>query len=159
METVTQLLTDNLNVDRFRNGDLIPEARTNKQWIKAGKNKQPAWCYYNNDPTNGEKYGKLYNSYAVNDPRGLAPQGCYIPTKEEMKTLKEEFKSGLAGGCRLYDGFFYAIGLNGYYWSFAEVDTYHACYTYLYYLSSYLGLSIGDKMFGFSVRCVKEEDF
>ena len=26
-------LTANLNTDRFRNGDLIPEAKTNQEWI------------------------------------------------------------------------------------------------------------------------------
>ena len=34
----------------------------------------------NNDPKNGTKYGKLYNWHAVNDTRGLAPDGWIIPT-------------------------------------------------------------------------------
>jgi len=38
-------MKDNLNTDRFRNGDLIPEAKTTEEWIKAEKNQQPAWCY------------------------------------------------------------------------------------------------------------------
>ncbi len=65
----------NLNVITFRNGDTIPEARNNKEWVAAGESGKPAWCYYNNDPALGLKYGKLYNWYAVNDPRGLAPAG------------------------------------------------------------------------------------
>jgi uncharacterized protein (TIGR02145 family) len=80
-------MTKNLNVDKFRNGDPIPEAKTNEEWIKAGENKQPAWCYYENDPANGEKYGKLYNWYAVNDPRGLAPEGWHVPSEEELQDL------------------------------------------------------------------------
>ena len=48
-----------------------------------------AWCYYDNDPKNGEIYGKLYNSYAINDPRGLAPLGWHIPTDSEQTTLDE----------------------------------------------------------------------
>lgn len=159
METVTQLLTDNLNVDRFRNGDLIPEARTDKDWIKAGKNKQPAWCYYNNYCINGEKYGKLYNWYAVNDPRGLAPEGCYIPTKEEMEALKKEFKSGLPGGLRNYDGFFSNVAYYGYWWSSTEVGTTNAWYAGIGCGSSGLYLTGDNKEYGFSVRCVKEEDF
>ena len=63
----------NLDVTNFRNGDPIPEAKTDKDWVKAGKKKQPAWCYYDNDSKNGKKYGKLYNWYAVNDSRGLSP--------------------------------------------------------------------------------------
>ena len=80
-------MTKNLNVDKFRNGDPIPEAKTDEEWIKAGENKQPAWCYYENDPANGEKYGKLYNWYAVNDPRGLAPEGWHVPSEEELQDL------------------------------------------------------------------------
>ena len=78
---------NNLNVDKFRNGDPIPQAKTNAEWLAAGENKQPAWCYYDNDPANGEKYGKLYNWYAVNDSRGLAPEGYHIPTYAEWTTF------------------------------------------------------------------------
>ena len=80
-------MTKNLNVDKFRNGDPIPEAKTNKEWLAAGENQHPAWAYYDNDPSNGEKYGKLYNWYAVNDPRGLAPEGWHVPSIEEWNTL------------------------------------------------------------------------
>jgi uncharacterized protein (TIGR02145 family) len=73
----------NLDVAVFRNGDSIPQAKTNEEWIKAGKENKPAWCYYNNNPLNGKKYGKLYNWYAVNDSRGLAPEGWHIPTRRE----------------------------------------------------------------------------
>ncbi|MBK6523432.1 MAG: hypothetical protein IPG08_14565 [Sphingobacteriaceae bacterium] len=33
------------------------------------------WCYYNDNSQNNADYGKLYNWYAVNDSRGLAPAG------------------------------------------------------------------------------------
>lgn len=55
----------NLDVSTFRNGDPIPYAETDEEWEEAGENGEPAWCYYDNDPENGEKYGKLYNWYAV----------------------------------------------------------------------------------------------
>jgi uncharacterized protein (TIGR02145 family) len=80
-------MTQNLNVDRFRNGDLIPEAKTNEEWILASDQKRPAWCYYKNDPVLGAKYGKLYNWYAVNDPRGLAPAGWRVPLDNDWATL------------------------------------------------------------------------
>jgi uncharacterized protein (TIGR02145 family) len=83
-------MAENLNVERFRNGDLIPQAKTNEEWEKAGKEGKPAWCYYDNDPKNGAKYGKLYNWYAVNDPRGLAPAGWHIPTDTEWITLGDQ---------------------------------------------------------------------
>lgn len=82
-------MSENLNVDKFRNGDPIPQAKTDEEWQEAGINQQPAWCYYDNDPANGEKYGKLYNWYAVNDPRGLAPKGWKIPSDEEWSRLTD----------------------------------------------------------------------
>lgn len=82
-------MTENLNVDRFKNGDLIPHAKSNEDWEKAGNNGEPAWCYYDNDPSNGAKYGKLYNWYAVNDPRGLAPEGWKIPSHEDWNRLRD----------------------------------------------------------------------
>ena len=90
-------MTRNLDVDRFRNGDLIPHAESNEEWKKAGDEEQPAWCYYDNDPENGKKYGKLYNKYAVIDLRGLAPKGWYIPTCEEWTRLEEFLGTEIAG--------------------------------------------------------------
>jgi uncharacterized protein (TIGR02145 family) len=89
-------MTKNLNVDKFRNGDPIPQAKTPEEWETAGKNKQPAWCYYDYDPANGAKYGKLYNWYAVNNIRGLAPMGYHIPTDADWTKL-EKFLSADAG--------------------------------------------------------------
>jgi len=80
-------MAENLNVSSFRNGDLIPEAKSNEEWIAAGENKQPAWCYYNNDAANGRIYGKLYNWFAVNDPRGLAPESWHVSTYEEWDEI------------------------------------------------------------------------
>ena len=80
-------MTKNLDVSTFRNGDGIPQAKTDEEWEAAGDNKQPAWCYYENNAANGTKYGKLYNWYAVNDARGLAPAGYHIPTDEEWTVL------------------------------------------------------------------------
>ena len=80
-------MAENLNVSTFRNGDPIPQAKTNKEWELAGKNKQPAWCYYDNDPKNELKYGKLYNWYAISDYRGLAPEGWHIPANFEYNYL------------------------------------------------------------------------
>ena len=76
-------------MDRFRNGDFIPHIESDEEWKEAGENGQPAWCYYDNDPENGKKYGKLYNWHAVNDPRGLAPEGWHVPNYEEWSSLVE----------------------------------------------------------------------
>lgn len=75
----------NLDVTRYRNGDLIPQVTDSIQWVNLNTG---AWCWYNNDSaTYAEKYGRLYNWYAVNDPRGLAPQNWHVPTDEEWNRL------------------------------------------------------------------------
>lgn len=85
-------MAGNLNVSSFRNGDIIPQATTDEEWANAAKAGTPAWCYYENDPENGEKYGKLYNWFAINDPRGLAPEGWHIPTNMDWGTLVKNLK-------------------------------------------------------------------
>ena len=80
-------MAENLNVSTFRNGDPIPEIKSNEAWGNAYKENKAAWSYYDNDPANGSKYGKLYNWYAVNDPRGIAPKGWHVPTDKEWQTL------------------------------------------------------------------------
>jgi uncharacterized protein (TIGR02145 family) len=77
----------NLDVDRFNNGDEIYEAKTEEDWINAFKNNQPAWCYYENKQENNFYYGKLYNYYAVNDIRGIAPLGYRIPKIVDWELL------------------------------------------------------------------------
>ena len=74
----------NLNVARYRNGDVIPQITNQVTW---GQANYGAWCYYNNDPSTEPIYGKLYNWYAVNDPRGLVPIGYHIPSDAEWTTL------------------------------------------------------------------------
>ncbi len=91
-------MAENLGVSRYRNGDPIPEVQDPEKWksLKTG-----AWCYYKNDEEYGEIYGKLYNWHAVNDPRGLAPEGWHVPSDKEWMKLerylgmsKEETEKG-----------------------------------------------------------------
>lgn len=89
-------MTANLNVDHYRNGDPIPEVHDPKEWTGLHTG---AWCYYNNDPANGAAYGKLYNWYAVNDQRGLAPEGWHVPSDTEWEALVQCLGgSAVAGG-------------------------------------------------------------
>jgi uncharacterized protein (TIGR02145 family) len=76
--------TKNLNVSRYRNGDVIPEITDRYSWNQC---KVGAWCYFQNNSANGIVYGKLYNCYAVNDPRGLAPTGFHVATDTEWTTF------------------------------------------------------------------------
>lgn len=77
-------MSRNLDVSRYRNGDLIPQVTNQTEWANLTTG---AWCYYENNSANGPIYGKLYNWYAVTDPRGLAPLGWHIPALGEWYTL------------------------------------------------------------------------
>ena len=76
----------NLNVTTYRNGDAIPEVQDGEAWANLTTG---AWCHLNNDPANDAIYGKMYNHYAIEDPRGLAPVGYHIPTFAEYVTMFE----------------------------------------------------------------------
>jgi len=176
-------MSENLNVERFRNGDLIPEAKTAEEWIAAANAKRPAWCYYDNNPKNGNKYGKLYNWYAVNDRRGLAPAGWHVPTDYEWTILstflggenlagnKMKSTSGwndngngnnsngfsaLPGGFRSSNGDFHNVGNWGSWWSASESNGSYAWNRLLNYVHSSLVRSSDYEDDGFSVRCVKD---
>jgi uncharacterized protein (TIGR02145 family) len=176
-------MTKNLDVSTFRNGDQIPHAKTDEEWEKAGENKQPAWCHYGNDPTNGAKYGKLYNWYAVNDPRGLAPAGWHISSNQEWTVLTDYLRgedvagtkiksssgweengngtngsgfSGVPGGYRDYDGTFNSIGVKAAWWSSSESHTDAAWGRNLSHYSGGVDGGFYDKEGGFSVRCLRD---
>ena len=134
----------NLDVTTYRNGDAIPQVTDGAQWSTLTTG---AWCYYNNDPANNAVYGKLYNWYAVTDPRGLAPLGWHVPTDLEWTTLSsflggesvaggkmkeigsthwttpntgatnESGFTALGGGYRFWGGGFFDVGNVGYWWS------------------------------------------
>ncbi len=173
----------NLDVTTFRNGDAIPQVQDANAW---GNLTTGAWCYYANNTANGIIYGKLYNFYAVNDPRGLAPKGYHIPTDEEWSILttylggavaggklKEAGTlhwidpntdasnssnfTGLPGGKRHKDGSFSGIGASGTWWSSSEISaTNGAWYCYLYHDRGNIDRSNIYKLYGFSVRCIKD---
>ncbi len=88
----------NLSVTKYRNGDTIPQVTDPIAW---GNLTTGAWCYYDNDPTTEPAYGRLYNWYAINDPRGLAPTGYHIPTDAEWTTLTDYVGGALTAGAIL----------------------------------------------------------
>ena len=89
-------MIENLNVEVYKNGSVIPEAKTDSEWKSYGEKGKGCWCYYNNDIDNGRKYGKLYNWYAINPSNefgGVVPNGWHVPSYLEIRTLFE--KAGL----------------------------------------------------------------
>ncbi len=174
-------MTENLDVTKFRNGEDIPKVESVEEWRKAGRNKQPAWCFYENDQKNGAKFGKMYNYYALIDPRGLAPEGWRIPNASDWKKLEtklgktpgvkmkstSEWKdqgngtnesqfNGFPGGYRGNDGKFYLKGQNGYWWILAEPKSKDVYCCNLNFKYDFLIRLNALKANGFSVRCIKE---
>ena len=90
-------MQNNLNVTKYRNGDIIPEVTDETQWANLTTG---AWRYIANDPA----YGKLYNWYAVNDPRGLAPQGWHVPTTNDFNYVVTFLGGTDVAGGRLKGG-------------------------------------------------------
>jgi uncharacterized protein (TIGR02145 family) len=184
-------LGKNLNVDRFANGNIITHAQTKEEWKSAWKQKQPAWCYYEifgeykpeYGETIGRKYGKLYNWYAVTDPRGLCPIGWHVPNDSEWDALINHLGgpetagaklksttgwvsggggnniSGLAflpGMDRDADGTFYPHIQTGSWWSSSAGSLSYALFRILWKDKSKVGRGENSKGYGYSVRCVKD---
>ncbi len=175
-------MAENLRVSRYQNGDLIPNITDCNEW----KNSQNgAWSNYDNNPTYDANYGKLYNWYAVDDKRGLAPEGWHIPSNEEWNILVENIGgkknaggklkavgeniwkkpnlgasneigfSSLPCGLRSFSGIFSSLGSYGFYWTANDYGDRQAYYSYLFYDSCNMHNSISNIQFGLSVRCIR----
>lgn len=178
------LMKQNLKTSYYRNGDPIPEITSDAIWSTLTTG---AWCWYNNDSaTFAATYGKLYNWYAVNDPRGLAPTGWHIPSYLEWTSLSSDLGgnsvaggkmkemgtahwttpnidasnssgfTGLPGGFRNYNGTFFNIGTNGYWWSSTEHIISNAWIRNLFFNTGNLTSFSNNKRNGHSVRCLRD---
>jgi uncharacterized protein (TIGR02145 family) len=173
----------NLNVTTFRNGDTIPEVTDVIEWYSLTT---PAWCHYNNDPANDAIYGKLYNWYAVNDPRELAPSGYHVASDAEWNTLStflggDSVSGGalkqtttcnwltpntgatdssgftaLPGGFRNFFGGFDQVKNQGRFWTADEFNSIDAYICTLFYNNTTITHDIVQKVLGGSVRLIKD---
>ncbi len=174
---------ENLNTEYFSNGDPIPYAESIEDWSEAAENSQPAWCYYDNDPENGKKYGRLYNWYAVNDSRGIAPSGWRVASDEDWDELAETLggeevgkkiksKQGwnddgngtdevgfnaLPGGLRDIEGEFGYRGEACYFWTSTEYSEENAADRFLNHDEDEIDSYDLGKSSGYYVRCIREE--
>ena len=169
-------------MSRYRNGDTIPQITNEVDWWNTTGG---AWCWYKNDSsTYGAQYGKLYNWYAINDSRALAPIGWHISTNEEWSALftcfqndavnlnNEEYFSGtnisgmsiMPGGFRfgtIGDASFTANGSDPTTISLPNFGAgFHSTNGSVYIKSGYNGSSlflnnISNKT-GYSIRCLKD---
>lgn len=186
-------MMENLKVTHYRNGNPIPYVIDGGQWSGLSTG---AYCEYGNNPANVETYGRLYNWFAVDDSRGLAPEGWHVPNDEEWKQLEmylgmsqaeadgsswrgtdeggklkedgtthwnhpntgatnESSFTALPGGYRTTGSFFY-MGSTTSFWSSTESGTQIAWFRKLDYEYSQVARSADQKIFGLSVRCVRD---
>lgn len=190
-------MKENLKTTKYKNGEVMLSPAGDWSNLTTG-----AWAYYKDSSQYNNIYGKLYNWYAVTDPRGVCPIGWHVPTDSEwnqlvkyldpntdtssssgiqspiagglMKDLGDlqsgtglwfapntgainssEF-TGLPGGYRNFNGSYYLIGTNGFWWSSSEFNTDFARSRNLYYDVAGVGRAGNNKRYGFSVRCVKD---
>ena len=176
-------MAENLKVTHYRNGDAIPKVTDDSDWENLTSG---AYCIYDNNDSNAVTYGFLYNWYAVNDSRNIAPAGWHIPTDEEWQTLvdylggsvvaggklketgithwnspntgatNESGFSALPGGCRYDGGYYSEIGYYAHFWLSTEYGSYNAWHRVLDYTYSEVYFGYYYKQGGFSVRCVRD---
>jgi uncharacterized protein (TIGR02145 family) len=176
-------LRENLKVTRFRNGDPISEVTDGFKW---SKRKEAAFCNYDNDPIFAVTFGRLYNWHAVNDSRGICPEGYHVPHDGEWfeltvsldgegvagGKLKEEGtnhwsepntgatnESGftaLPGGYRGNKGAFQILDDYCFFWTSTSYDDAMAWSRFLQNDDDAVFRIENYKTFGFSVRCVKD---
>lgn len=174
-------MAKNLDVATFSNGEPIYHARTEDEWKSATMEQKPAWCYMNHDSAMAKNHGKLYNWYAVSDPRGLAPTGWHIPSDEEwtqltgflgknaghkMKSTEKQIRSGNGsnksgfsgnfGGHCFANGMFTNRHVSGVWWSATERDEDTAWTLQLSRNNKEATRAGLYKTFGASVRCVMD---
>lgn len=178
----TEWMAENLRTTRYKNGDLIPEVTNNTDWGNLGSG---AYCWYENSASYETPYGKLYNWFAVNDTRGICPDGWTVPTKDVKDqmtnflggigvagaALKETGTThwnpnvgatntsgftGIPGGWRGTNGVFDRLTTYGFWWTATEsITSTNALFFDLY--AEFIDLLEYDdsKKYGLSVRCVK----
>lgn len=162
-------MDENLRVTKYRNGDLIPNVKESEAW---GKLSSGAWCNYNND----SHLGKLYNWYAVNDNRNIAPVGWHVPSDEEWAILTKflggdsvaakymKFSTNYMGvnyfcalltGLRDSWGQFSSGDYRSYWWSSTLIDNCPRM-RYIALMNNKIYREFGSKQAGMSVRCIKD---
>lgn len=173
-------MAENLRTTLYNDGTPIPNVET--QW---GVLSTGACCTYDNstDAVFIATYGRLYNWHAVNTGK-LAPEGWHVASNDEWEQLIDYIGSepggrlkevgtthwnslnvgatnetgftALPGGYRSKDSSFQSNGNFGIWWTASETpDTFGAFHQDMRFDGSGVYPYADQKMYGFSVRCVK----
>jgi uncharacterized protein (TIGR02145 family) len=176
-------MAENLKTTKFNEGTSIPLVTETTSWANLTS---PGFCWYDNDEeANKNKYGAIYNWYAVNT-LNMCPTGWHVPTDAEWATLinflggatvaggklKEtgtlhwehpntgatnEFNfTALPAGYRNINGIFSNLIKNGYWWSSSEAGALGGWARSVSHQNAFVTRGDDNRTTGFSVRCVKD---
>jgi uncharacterized protein (TIGR02145 family) len=96
-------MAENLKVTHYNDGSEIPTGHSDSEWAEL---ETDAYAMYEDDPSNADIYGNLYNWYAVDDDRGVCPDGWHVPSDGEWTVLTDYLGGqSLAGGKMKEAGF------------------------------------------------------
>ncbi|MCK9424068.1 MAG: fibrobacter succinogenes major paralogous domain-containing protein [Bacteroidales bacterium] len=98
-------MANNLRTTTYNDGTKIPKVSDSITWSGLSSD---AYCWYNNDESNADAYGALYNWYAVNTAK-LCPDGWRVPSDNEWKFLEGSVDIQYGIGDAVWDD----IGLRG----------------------------------------------
>lgn len=79
-------MQQNLKATKYRDGSDIPEVPDSATWTNLTTG---AYCNFHNLPEEGDYYGRLYNFFAVDDPRGICPAGWHVPSHSEWNIMEK----------------------------------------------------------------------
>ncbi len=91
-------MLENLRTTKYRNGDPIPNVADSHLWVNINS---AAYCNYNNDINNVAIYGRLYNWFAINDSRNIAPEGWHVASDAEWQILVDYLDGNKMAGFKL----------------------------------------------------------
>ncbi len=89
-------MAENLKVTHYQNGDDIPNIIDDFEWENL--NFLGAYVDYNNESSNAEIFGRLYNWRAVDDPRNICPDDWHVPSDTEWTELISTIGGSYLGG-------------------------------------------------------------
>ena len=154
-------MAKNLKVTHYREGTKILQI-ANSEWIGTTSG---ALCYYNNDDSQTNASGALYNWYAVSDKKNMAPEGWHVASDTDWTLLSNYFKSNsdeirfwqVFGGRRSgYKGNYEGSDTVGYFWAAREISSRRAPIVFMGEGHSDILPFYANKRDGLSVRCVKD---
>lgn len=164
-------MKENLRTSKYNDCTDIPLVTNDAEWISLTT---PAYCWYNNDISNKDTYGLLYNGYTIQTGK-LCPTGWHVPTLDDCRILLDPYRTidtyinpvtgmrmdGVPGGTGELGIELVNLGMGGVFWT-SSIDYGHAKHMWYYPIpferewDRVVTASIAPPMGGLSVRCIRD---